>query len=122
MDRPSPFELNRICDPDPDQDLLKEARADLAKTFPALAALECADAWGGLIDVTPDALPAISLVPALKGFYLATGFSGHGFGIAPGAARLASDLITGEAPIADPFPFRYSRLIDGTHLTPESHI
>lgn len=122
MDRPSPFELDRISDPDPDQVLLKEARADLAKTFPALAALECTEAWGGLIDVTPDALPVISSVPALKGFYLATGFSGHGFGIAPGAGRLVSELITGETPIADPSPFRYSRLIDGTHLTPESHI
>ncbi len=122
MDRPSPFELNRICDPDPDQVLLKEARTDLAKTFPALAGLECAEAWGGLIDVTPDALPIISSVPALKGFHLATGFSGHGFGIAPGAARLVSDLITGEASIADPSPFRYSRLIDGTRLTPDSHI
>lgn len=122
MNRTSPFELERICDPPADQVLLREARGDLAEKFPALAGLECADAWGAMIDVTPDALPVISSVPPLKGFYLATGFSGHGFGIAPGAARLASDLITGETPIADSHPFRYSRLVDGTRLTPDHHI
>jgi glycine/D-amino acid oxidase-like deaminating enzyme len=121
-DRPSPFELARICAPDPDQALLSEARADLARTVPALAGLECADAWGAMIDVTPDALPVISPVPALKGLYLATGFSGHGFGLAPSAARLASDLITGATPIADPHPFRYSRLVDGTRRAPNNHI
>ena len=122
LDRPSPFELDRTCAPDPDQLLLREARADLANKFPPLAGLECADAWGAVIDVTPDALPVISSVPVLKGFHLATGFSGHGFGIAPGAARLVADVITGETPIVDPHPFRYSRLVDGTRLTPDNHI
>ena len=122
LDRPSPFERDRICDPDPDPVLLREARVDLDKKFPPLAGLECADAWGAMIDVTPDALPVISSVPVLKGFHLATGFSGHGFGIAPGAARLVSDLIMGETPLADPHPFRYSRLVDGTRLTPDNHI
>jgi glycine/D-amino acid oxidase-like deaminating enzyme len=75
-----------------------------------------------MIDVTPDALPVISLVPTLKGFYLATGFSGHGFGIAPGAARLISAIVTGETFLANPHPFRYSRLVDGTRLTPDNHI
>jgi glycine/D-amino acid oxidase-like deaminating enzyme len=41
--------------------------------------------WAGLIDVTPDAVPVISPIDQIPGFYLATGFSGHGFGIGPGA-------------------------------------
>ena len=64
----------------------------------------------------PDAVPVISPVEALPGFFLATGFSGHGFGIGPAAGRLAADLVAGDAPIVDPTPFRYSRLVDGTKL------
>ena len=73
-----------------------------------------------MIEATPDAVPVISPIDALRGFYLATGFSGHGFGIAPSAGRLAADLIAGDAPIVDPRPFRYSRMIDGTRLVPET--
>jgi glycine/D-amino acid oxidase-like deaminating enzyme len=61
-------------------------------------------------------LPVISAVDRLPGFYLATGFSGHGFGIGPGAGHLAADLVNGDAPSVDPTPFRYSRLVDGTGL------
>ena len=70
--------------------------------------------WGGLINSTPDGIPVISAVDTLPGLYLSTGYSGHGFGIGPGAGRLAADLIAGDPPIVDPHPFRYSRMIDGT--------
>ena len=52
----------------------------------------------GMIDVTPDAVPVISPVDAVPGFFIATGFSGHGFGIGPGAGRLAADLVSGDTP------------------------
>ena len=65
---------------------------------------------------TPDGIPVISAVDPLPGLYLSTGFSGHGFGIGPGAGRLAADLIAGDPPIVDPYPYRYSRMIDGTDL------
>ena len=41
---------------------------------------------------------------ALPGFFLATGFSGHGFGIGPAAGKLAADLVTGANPVVDPAP------------------
>ena len=62
----------------------------------------------------------IDEVPKLPGFYLATGFSGHGFGIGPSAGRLMADLVTGVKPIVDPRPFRYSRFLDGTELQPQA--
>ena len=61
-------------------------------------------------DVTPDALPVIGPVRALPGLFLATGLSGHGFGIGPGAGRLVADLATGAAPVVDPSPFAPARL------------
>ncbi len=58
----------------------------------------------------------ISAIESLPGFFLAAGFSGHGFGIGPGAGRLAADLVAGDPPIVDPAPFRHSRLVDGSRL------
>jgi glycine/D-amino acid oxidase-like deaminating enzyme len=87
---------------------------------PSFAKAQVAESWGGLIDVTPDAVPVISPVEAEPGFFLATGFSGHGFGIGPGAGRLMADLVAGDAPAVDPAPFRYSRFIDGTPVRIEA--
>ena len=109
LDERTPFEAVRVLDPAPKQATLEEARQTLARAFPVFARMQVAESWGGLIDVTPDAVPVIGEVPALPGFFLATGFSGHGFGIGPGAGRLAADLLAGDPPIVDPTPFRFNR-------------
>jgi glycine/D-amino acid oxidase-like deaminating enzyme len=62
------------------------------------------------VQLTPDFLPILSAVATLPGFFIATGFSGHGFGIAPGVGHLMADLITGGAPLVDPKPFDFARL------------
>jgi glycine/D-amino acid oxidase-like deaminating enzyme len=109
LDAPSPFETVRVLDPAPDAKGLAQGSANLVREFPAFGAMQIAESWAGLIDVTPDAVPVISEVPSVPGFFLATGLSGHGFGIGPGVGRLAADLVTGAAPIVDPAPFRYER-------------
>jgi glycine/D-amino acid oxidase-like deaminating enzyme len=116
LDDVSPFERQRTLDPAPDPALVRLGLTRLAENYPTLASLQVAQAWGGLIDSTPDAIPVISAVESLPGLYLSTGYSGHGFGIGPAAGRLAADLIAGDPPIVDPHPFRYSRLVDGTDL------
>jgi glycine/D-amino acid oxidase-like deaminating enzyme len=119
-DRPTVFERVRILDPEPDTALSTAALASVAKTFPALQGATVAQHWAGLIDVTPDAVPVISPVDSVPGFFIATGFSGHGFGIGPGAGRLVADLVSGETPVADPAPFRLSRFQDGSKIKVES--
>jgi len=99
----------RVLDPEPIGGILEEARANLSRAFPGFAGMRVAESWAGLIDVTPDAVPVISPVAALPGLVLASGFSGHGFGIGPGAGRLAAELATGAPPVVDPAPFRLSR-------------
>jgi glycine/D-amino acid oxidase-like deaminating enzyme len=71
--------------------------------------MKVAGSWGGLVDVMPDGVPVIGEVPRLPGFYLATGFSGHGFGIGPGAGRMIADLVSGGTPSIDMTPFRLER-------------
>ncbi len=62
--------------------------------------------------------PCIAPLEALPGLTLAAGFSGHGFGMGPGAGKLAAQLTVGEPPCVDPEPFRYTRFFDGTSLAP----
>lgn len=116
FDRVSPFERHRTLDPAADPSLVRQGLTRLGDHYPALKGLKVANAWGGLIDSTPDGVPVISGVDTLPGLYLSTGFTGHGFGIGPGAGRLAADVVAGDPPIVDPHPFRYSRMIDGTDL------
>jgi glycine/D-amino acid oxidase-like deaminating enzyme len=118
LDEASPFESVRALDPAPDQRLLARARAGIAEAFPAFRTVPIAESWGGMIDVTPDAIPVISTIDTLPGFYIATGFSGHGFGIGPGAGRLVADMVMSAPPIVDPVPFRLSRFTDGSNPRP----
>lgn len=118
LDQVSPFEMVRVLDPQPVASILREAFTGLGHYFPRFREARILERWAGLIDATPDAVPVIDEIPKLPGFFIATGFSGHGFGIGPGAGRLMADLVTGAKPIVDPYPFRYSRFVDGSHLVP----
>jgi sarcosine oxidase, subunit beta len=53
--------------------------------------------WSGLYNMSPDKTPIIGEAPQLKGFYMACGFSGHGFMIAPVTSTLIAQMICGEA-------------------------
>ncbi|MEI2263964.1 NAD(P)/FAD-dependent oxidoreductase [Erwinia sp. CGal63] len=116
FDHRSPFEQIRILDPAADMALVQEGLNAMRKEYPALAGLRVEQAWGGMIDNTPDAVPVISHVEKLPGLILSAGYSAHGFGIGPGAGRLAADLATDSTPVVDPTPFRYARLVDGSGL------
>jgi glycine/D-amino acid oxidase-like deaminating enzyme len=109
LDSVTPFEQVRTLDPKPLAADAEAAKSRLAELFPVFRHAKVAQHWGGMIDVTPDAIPVISPVAALPGFFIATGFSGHGFGSGPGAGRLMADLVMGAPPIVDPTPFRFER-------------
>lgn len=110
LDAPTPFEATRVLDPAPNAATVEDGRRALVRAFPAFANAAIAGSWGGMIDVTPDGVPVISAVDAVPGFHLASGFSGHGFGIGPGAGQLMADLVAGDRPRVDPTPFRLDRL------------
>ena len=118
LDEPTPFEAVRVLDPAADPFVLERARNSIAEMFPAFRNVAVAESWGGMIDVMPDAIPVISAVDSLPGFFIATGFSGHGFGIGPGAGRLIADMVAGAPPIVDPNPFRLPRFTDGSNPQP----
>lgn len=114
LDRPSPFEATRVLDPVPNATLNREALAAMIELYPQFRGVHVVQQWGGYIDVTPDVVPYISPVGTLPGLTVATGFSGHGFGIGPAAGRLAAELAIGATPSVDPNSFRSSRFSDGS--------
>lgn len=109
-DSRTPFERVRTLDPHVNPALNQEAMRNLCAAWPAFQQAKMAQAWAGVIDVTPDSNPVIGPVAALPGLTLATGFSGHGFGTSPAAGQLAADLVTGHTPLIDPAPYRFERL------------
>ena len=109
MDETTPFELERIANPAPAQAVLEEAAQRLKKAFPIFDQMQIADRWGGLIDVTPDALPLIGTSASVPGLTFATGFSGHGFGLGPGGGRLAAEIVMGGRMCVDSSPFTPAR-------------
>jgi glycine/D-amino acid oxidase-like deaminating enzyme len=117
-DEVSPFERVRILDPIPSRAILDQAKQRLVQAFPVMHGMRVTESWGGTIDVTPDGLPVISEVDTVPGFFIATGFTGHGFGISPGAGRLMAQLVMGQTPVVDKAPFRYSRFAERPRSRP----
>lgn len=111
------FRKYRTLDPTPAAATVDRAFRRLKDDYPLFRPLRVEQQWAGMIDVTPDAVPVISPVAGRDGLILATGFSGHGFGISPAAGRLAADLVTGATPVVDPHAFRLSRFTDGSPIT-----
>ncbi len=115
-DKTSIYEQIRVLDPSPHQPSLLQMVADLKRALPAFDGLQVAQSWAGLIDTMPDAIPVISGVDRVNGLYVATGFSGHGFGIAPAAGQLMADLVQNSTPIVDATPFRLWRFTVGDRI------
>jgi glycine/D-amino acid oxidase-like deaminating enzyme len=113
FDRPTVFERMRVLEAKPRAEIVEPALREIVAAYPQLSGIRAARLWAGWIDSTPDAVPVIAPVPALPGLVVAAGFSGHGFGIGPGAGRLAADLATGAPPVVDPAPFALGRFRDG---------
>lgn len=116
----TPFEQCRILDPAPSAKIQTRSWERARAGFPVLRGARVLQSWAGMIDVTPDAIPIISSVEGRPGLHIATGFSGHGFGIGPGAGRLMADLVTGAKPTVDPFEFWLSRFTDGSRIRMDS--
>ena len=118
MDEVSPFERQRMLHPEPEKQVLGQMQAALERCFPEIAPAAFVETWGGIIEASPDVLPVISQVDGHDGFLVASGFSGHGFGIGPGAGKLIADMVRGVADRNEVRSFRLQRFFDGSPICP----
>ncbi|HWA71377.1 MAG TPA: FAD-binding oxidoreductase [Polyangiaceae bacterium] len=65
----------------------------LVTRFPRLAAARILRQWAGLYDISPDLGPILGGVDSPRGLFLASGFTGHGFMMAPVVGKRLAQLI-----------------------------
>jgi sarcosine oxidase subunit beta len=83
----------------------------VSAVLPAFAEAPIARIWGGLLDMTPDALPVIERTPQVDGLVLTAGFSGHGFCLGPVTGQIIRELVMdGEASLPIE-PFKNDRFV-----------
>jgi glycine/D-amino acid oxidase-like deaminating enzyme len=105
------MERMRILDPAVDRGTIQLTYDRARELLPAIANRRITASWAGYIDSTPDGVPGIGEIASIPGFVLAAGFSGHGFGIGPGAGHLIADIVTAVTPIVDPKPYHPDRFL-----------
>jgi FAD-dependent oxidoreductase domain-containing protein 1 len=90
---------------------------ELHRHLPVFDSLEVETAWAGLYDVnTMDGNAILGEWPTIRGLYLATGFSGHGFQQSPAVGRHLAELILGRRPTLDLSRFGGQRVLDNQPL------
>ncbi|MDX8478791.1 FAD-binding oxidoreductase [Mesorhizobium sp. VK24D] len=112
----SPFETMRVLNPAAERSGLRSIERNFSRLFPQLGPVRLKASWAGMIDAMPDVVPVVDRVQAISGLTVATGMSGHGFGIGPGIGRVVSDLIQGNEIGHDLTRFRLSRFSDGSAI------
>ena len=114
-----PAEANDVVDPDdfPEHattEFLFEMGEQFVKRYPPMDASECMEGYASIYSITPDWHPIIDEVPSGSGCYICSGFSGHGFKLAPAVGLMTADLILKES--EPEFPchmFRFDRFEEG---------
>ncbi len=122
LDAPTPFEDKRVLNPLPSSRALKGIRKNLDTIFPQLSNTPIVETWAGMIESSPDIVPVIDAIDSLPGFHIAMGFSGHGFGLGPGAGKAAAGMLTGKDSGIDISALRLHRFFDGSPIKPKVSI
>ena len=78
-----------------DMDHVARIDALISRRMPAFQNAEYTAGWTGPYDITPDWNPIIGPVPDLDGLYVAAGFSGHGFKMAPTVGEALAQTVLG---------------------------
>ncbi len=90
--------------------------------LPPVGQLRVIRQWGGLYNHSPDHQPILSAVDAVPGLYVACGFSGHGFMLAPMTGLLISEMILKETPSLPLEALSLNRFNDPTRIIKEKSV
>ena len=94
-----------------------QVTAGLVSRMPGMRDSIFRGGWSGLFTTTPDWHPIIDAVPGIEGLYVAAGFSGHGFKLAPMVGvTMAEMVVDGAASSVDVTGLRLGRFEDGALL------
>ncbi len=94
-------------------EFLREMAVTIDRVLPLIGRLRVVRQWAGLYTMSPDRQPIYDKSAEVEGFYLAAGFSGHGFMFGPVTGVVMRDLILGGTPALDATPLALSRFAEG---------
>lgn len=120
--REHPFAHTVDVEPEPNLRTAWKSLEGLKTMFPALDDVGIKRMFAGLIDSTPDAVPVMGEVEQPRGFFFATGFSGHGFALGPIVGRVMAQLILDGSTSFDLRPMRFSRFAEGDLADPHKMV
>lgn len=103
-----------------DWDFLDRITAVAQRRWPPLLDARVKTAWAGLYENTPDFQPLIG--PLRAGLWIAAGFSGHGFMMAPVLGRWLKIWMLDGAPPGDLSAFAPNRFSAGAGVEPERNV
>jgi glycine/D-amino acid oxidase-like deaminating enzyme len=103
----------RVLDPPPSRKEIEQAVGYMQAEYEGMDSMTVERIWASYIDLTPDLLPVIARLDCPRGLVLATGFSGHGFGMGPIAGRLVSEIIVDDKPSLDLSGLSFGRFKKG---------
>ena len=115
LDQESPFERNRIYEPEVHPGRAPNGWAVIKVAHPAFAQIKIREQWAGSLMTTPDNMPVISAVDQVPGLLIGSGLY-YGLAWGPATGSLLADLATGKTPAIDIRNFRFSRFHDGSKL------
>ncbi len=120
--REHPFAHTVDVEPEPNLETAWKSLEGLKTMFPSLQDVGIKRVFAGLIDSTPDAVPVMGEVAEPRGFFFATGFSGHGFALGPIVGRIMAELILDGSTEFDLHPMRFSRFKEGDLADPHKMV
>lgn len=88
------------------------------RRIPSVSDAGLASGWAGLFEQTPDHNGLIGKSAQVGGFFYATGFSGHGFMLAPAVGEVMRDLYLEQSPKIEISALDAARF-DGSQIQPE---
>ncbi len=109
------FKFNRS------DDWLPRLGAAIEHRAPEIAEVGIASGWAGHYEMTPDHNALIGEANHVSRFLYATGFSGHGFLMAPAVGEVMRDLYLNEPPVVDVSGLD-ARRFDSRDIRPELNI
>jgi glycine/D-amino acid oxidase-like deaminating enzyme len=116
LDRPSPFEAQRIVEPEFRSGPLEAGLKELQHFFPVFRDARIVDRWSGIVTSTPDNMPVIGAVPDRPGLFVGTAFT-FGLTMGPAAGEALADLAMGRTPTIKLQSYRFERFSDGSPIT-----
>lgn len=92
-------EAERTVDPDhyneaADYQFIEDAAQRIRNRYPYMEHALSRGGWSGIYGVSADWHPIIDEAPAGSGFFVAAGFSGHGFKLGPAVGVMVADMVT----------------------------